>query len=219
MNIQSASVVVFCEPQLKPSIENQAISRAYRMGQTRSVLAYRLLCVNTVDERIMELLKKKQAIFDAFADKSSAAAAAAKEDVSVGRDAINSIIEEEIERIKAENPDRAAKVEQELADAKSRQTDSVCPGSNRSDVYQARGGWAQDNLAGDEERERTYEPPSIPIGYRTKGDVEAPKKRPSHSVGVVMSEGADAPRYCMWCGKELPPDAIYCPNCGKRIRQ
>lgn len=219
MNIQSASVVVFCEPQLKPSIENQAISRAYRMGQTRSVLAYRLLCVNTVDERIMELLKKKQAIFDAFADKSSAAAAAAKEDVSVGRDAINSIIEEEIERIKAENPDRAAKVEQELVDAKSRQTDSMRPGGNRPDVYQARGGWAQDNLAGDEERERMYEPRSIPIGYRTKGDVEAPKKRPPHSAGVEMSESTDAPRYCMWCGKELPSDAIYCPNCGKRVRQ
>ena len=38
LNIQSASVVIVCEPQLKPSIENQAISRAYRMGQTRSVL-------------------------------------------------------------------------------------------------------------------------------------------------------------------------------------
>ena len=39
LNIQSASVVIICEPQFKPSIENQAISRAYRMGQTRNVLA------------------------------------------------------------------------------------------------------------------------------------------------------------------------------------
>lgn len=73
LNIQSASVVIMCEPQLKPSIENQAISRAYRMGQARSVLVYRLLCDDTVDERIMELLKVKQKEFDAFADESKAA--------------------------------------------------------------------------------------------------------------------------------------------------
>ncbi len=73
LNIQSASVVIMCEPQLKPSIENQAISRAYRMGQARSVLVYRLLCDDTIDERIMEILKKKQKEFDAFADESKAA--------------------------------------------------------------------------------------------------------------------------------------------------
>lgn len=73
LNIQSASVVIMCEPQLKPSIENQAISRAYRMGQVRSVLVYRLLCDDTVDERIMDILAQKQSEFDAFADESKAA--------------------------------------------------------------------------------------------------------------------------------------------------
>lgn len=73
LNIQSASVVIMCEPQLKPSIENQAISRAYRMGQARSVLVYRLLCDDTVDERIMDILAQKQREFDAFADDSKAA--------------------------------------------------------------------------------------------------------------------------------------------------
>src|SRR5699024_3319191 len=33
LNIQAANIVILCEPQWKPSIENQAISRAYRMGQ------------------------------------------------------------------------------------------------------------------------------------------------------------------------------------------
>lgn len=50
LNIQAASLVIFCEPQLKPSTETQAISRAYRMGQTRSVLVHRLLTEDTVDE-------------------------------------------------------------------------------------------------------------------------------------------------------------------------
>ncbi|MBQ8164820.1 MAG: DEAD/DEAH box helicase [Clostridia bacterium] len=70
LNIQSASVIIFCEPQIKPSIENQAISRAYRMGQVRDVLVYRLLADDTIDEQIMEILRNKQDLFDNFADES-----------------------------------------------------------------------------------------------------------------------------------------------------
>lgn len=99
LNIQSASVVIICEPQLKPSIENQAISRAYRMGQARNVLVYRLLCSNTVDERIMDLLTEKQAVFDAFADKSVAGA----ESLELDDKTFGDIIKEEIERINRKN--------------------------------------------------------------------------------------------------------------------
>lgn len=113
LNIQSASVVIICEPQYKPSIENQAISRAYRMGQIRNVLVYRLLCENTIDERLVRLLEEKQRIFDAFADKSSAAAAAAKADIAIDDKRFGKLIKEEIERIKAKNPALAAKVERE----------------------------------------------------------------------------------------------------------
>ena len=95
LNIQSASVVVICEPQLKPSIENQAISRAYRMGQARNVLVYRLLCEDTIDERISAMLAEKQAIFDAFADKSVAAI----ESIELDNNTLGSIISEEIQRI------------------------------------------------------------------------------------------------------------------------
>ena len=70
LNIQAASVIVFCEPQLTPAIENQAVSRAYRMGQTRDVLVYRLLADDTVDERMLEILSGKQEAFDSFADDS-----------------------------------------------------------------------------------------------------------------------------------------------------
>lgn len=95
LNIQSASVVVLCEPQFKPSIENQAISRAYRMGQTRNVLVHRLLCDETVDERISELLRSKQEIFDAFADVS----AVGSESLEIDERTFGSIMEEEKKRI------------------------------------------------------------------------------------------------------------------------
>lgn len=101
LNIQAASVVIICEPQFKPSIENQAISRAYRMGQARNVLVYRLLCEDTIDEKITDLLEEKQAVFDAFADKSVAAANTEKQEKEVDGTTFGKIIEEEIERIKA----------------------------------------------------------------------------------------------------------------------
>lgn len=96
LNIQSASVVIICEPQFKPSIENQAISRAYRMGQSRNVLVYRLLCENTIDEQLTKRLEEKQTIFDAFADKSVAA-----ENVEIDDKSFGKIIQEEIDRINA----------------------------------------------------------------------------------------------------------------------
>lgn len=70
LNIQCASVVILCEPQWKPSIEDQAISRCYRMGQSQSVMVHRLLAENTVDERIVEILKDKSEIFEGFAFES-----------------------------------------------------------------------------------------------------------------------------------------------------
>lgn len=97
LNIQSASVVILCEPQFKPSSENQAISRAYRMGQTRNVLVYRLLCEDTVDEKITSILESKQAVFDAFADKS----AAAEESLAIDERSFGTIMKEESERIAA----------------------------------------------------------------------------------------------------------------------
>lgn len=99
LNIQEASVVIICEPQFKPSIENQAVSRAYRMGQKRSVLVHRLLCEDTVDEKIVELLEKKQREFDAFADESSAA----NESLKLDNNGFIKIIDEERKRIEEKN--------------------------------------------------------------------------------------------------------------------
>ncbi len=96
LNIQAASVVVICEPQFKPSIEKQAISRAYRMGQARSVLVHRLLCEDTIDERITDLLEEKQKIFDTFADKS----VANEKTLEIEESAFGDIMKEEAARIK-----------------------------------------------------------------------------------------------------------------------
>ncbi|MGC9535686.1 DEAD/DEAH box helicase [Streptomyces sp. UG1] len=73
LNMQAASVVILCEPQLKPTVEHQAVARAHRMGQVRSVRVHRLLCTGGVDERLVRLLENKSRLFDAYARRSSVA--------------------------------------------------------------------------------------------------------------------------------------------------
>ena len=46
------------------AVENQAINRVHRLGQTRRVLVKRLLCPNTVEDTMLELQAKKQAMAD-----------------------------------------------------------------------------------------------------------------------------------------------------------
>jgi ABC-type branched-subunit amino acid transport system ATPase component len=76
VNIQAASVVILCEPQVKPSIEAQAIARAHRMGQVRTVQVHRLLIADSVDERMIEILSSKAQLFDAYVRHSTIAHAA-----------------------------------------------------------------------------------------------------------------------------------------------
>ena len=68
--------MIFCEPQIKPSLTWQAISRAYRMGQVQNVLVCHLLCQDTADEAVRGILSAKEAEFDLFAQDSAMAEAA-----------------------------------------------------------------------------------------------------------------------------------------------
>ena len=73
------------------------------MGQVRNVLVYRLMSDDTVDERILEILTRKQAEFDAFADKS----VAGEESIELDDSAMGDIIKDEIERIRALKGEKA----------------------------------------------------------------------------------------------------------------
>ena len=92
LNIQAAGIVIFCEPQIKPSLTWQAISRVYRMGQVQNVLVYHLLCENTVDEAMQEILAVKEEEFDMFAHDSAIADAA---DGLADKEWIRQIVERE----------------------------------------------------------------------------------------------------------------------------
>ena len=73
LNLQAASVVVLCEPQVKPTLESQAIGRVQRMGQVRRVRVHRLLATDSVDQRLLDILGGKERLFDAYARRSETA--------------------------------------------------------------------------------------------------------------------------------------------------
>jgi SNF2 family DNA or RNA helicase len=59
LNLTSASYVVLFDPWWNPAVEAQAIDRAHRIGQTRTVIAYRILTLGTIEEKIWELQQRK----------------------------------------------------------------------------------------------------------------------------------------------------------------
>jgi SNF2-related domain/Helicase conserved C-terminal domain len=64
LNLTNASYVVLFDPWWNPAVENQAIDRTHRIGQTSKVMAYRLLIRESVEQKIRALQKQKAALAD-----------------------------------------------------------------------------------------------------------------------------------------------------------
>ncbi len=62
LNLTAADYVYIVDPWWNPAVENQAIDRTHRIGQGKKVFAYRMICKNTVEEKIMNLQAKKRKI-------------------------------------------------------------------------------------------------------------------------------------------------------------
>lgn len=60
LNLTQADYIYLIDPWWNPATENQAIDRSYRIGQTKNVIAVRMICSNTVEEKILTLQKKKK---------------------------------------------------------------------------------------------------------------------------------------------------------------
>jgi superfamily II DNA or RNA helicase len=66
LNLTAAEYVYLLDPWWNPAVEAQAIDRSHRIGQTQRVFAYRLICQDTVEEKILELQQKKRDLADAI---------------------------------------------------------------------------------------------------------------------------------------------------------
>jgi len=60
LNLTQADYVYLVDPWWNPAVENQAIDRAYRIGQDKKVMAVRLICPDTIEEKIMGMQESKK---------------------------------------------------------------------------------------------------------------------------------------------------------------
>jgi SNF2 family DNA or RNA helicase len=60
LNLTAASHVIHYDLWWNPAVENQATDRAYRIGQNKNVMVHRMICKNTFEERIDEMIQKKK---------------------------------------------------------------------------------------------------------------------------------------------------------------
>jgi hypothetical protein len=74
LNLTAASHVVLYDRWWNPAVEDQARDRAWRIGQTRTVISHRLVCPGTVDERVEEVVAGKRHIADVVLPTSSSLA-------------------------------------------------------------------------------------------------------------------------------------------------
>ena len=72
LNLTRANHVFHFDRWWNPAVENQATDRAFRIGQTRNVQVYKFVCAGTVEERIDEMMERKQALAASIVGTSEA---------------------------------------------------------------------------------------------------------------------------------------------------
>jgi non-specific serine/threonine protein kinase len=64
LNLTVADYVYLVDPWWNPAAEQQAIDRAHRIGQKRKVFAYKMICKDSVEEKILQLQERKKMLAD-----------------------------------------------------------------------------------------------------------------------------------------------------------
>jgi len=64
LNLTEADYVYIVDPWWNPAVENQAIDRSYRIGQKKNVVAVRLICPDTIEDKIRLLQESKKELAD-----------------------------------------------------------------------------------------------------------------------------------------------------------
>jgi superfamily II DNA or RNA helicase len=75
LNLTSADTVVHFDPWWNPAVEAQATDRAHRIGQTKVVTSYKLICSGTVEEKVLQLQESKRALLADVFEASDAVSA------------------------------------------------------------------------------------------------------------------------------------------------
>lgn len=62
LNLTAADYVYIVDPWWNPAVEQQAIDRTHRIGQSKNIFAYRMICVDTIEDKILKLQERKRAL-------------------------------------------------------------------------------------------------------------------------------------------------------------
>ena len=82
LNLTAADYVYIVDPWWNPAVEQQAIDRTHRIGQTKNIFAYRMICKDTVEDKILLLQDKKKALAaDLITDDTGFVKSLTKEDI------------------------------------------------------------------------------------------------------------------------------------------
>jgi len=82
LNLTAADYVYIVDPWWNPAVEQQAIDRTHRIGQTKNIFAYRMICTDTVEDKILKLQDRKRALArDLITDDDGFVKTLTKEDV------------------------------------------------------------------------------------------------------------------------------------------
>ena len=82
LNLTAADYVYIVDPWWNPAVEQQAIDRTHRIGQTKNIFAYRMICKDTIEDKILQLQEKKRSLAkDLIADDASFVKSLSREDV------------------------------------------------------------------------------------------------------------------------------------------
>jgi non-specific serine/threonine protein kinase len=82
LNLTAADYVYIVDPWWNPAVEQQAIDRTHRIGQTKNIFAYRMICVDTIEDKILELQERKKVLAkELIADEASFVKGLTKADV------------------------------------------------------------------------------------------------------------------------------------------
>jgi len=81
LNLTEAGYVFILDPWWNPAAELQAINRAHRIGQNKKVIAYRFICKNTIEEKIIKMQERKQMLSETFVKSGNPLKGLTKEEV------------------------------------------------------------------------------------------------------------------------------------------
>ncbi len=82
LNLTAADYVYIVDPWWNPAVEQQAIDRTHRIGQTKNIFAYRMICKDTVEDKILQLQDRKRALAaDLITDDTTFVKSLSKEDI------------------------------------------------------------------------------------------------------------------------------------------